>query len=88
MDFVIIKKLKEEFLQLYLFMFGEMELTLSIFLRLVEKENIKVIEDASESLGTFYKKGYLYDRKHTGTVGDIGCISFNGNKIITSGEEE
>lgn len=54
-------------------------------LKTCRKRNIKVIEDASESLGTFYKKGYLYDRKHTGTVGDIGCISFNGNKIITSG---
>ena len=42
--------------------------------------NIKVLEDASESLGTFYKNG-----KHTGTLGDIGIISFNGNKIITTG---
>ena len=46
--------------------------------------NIVVIEDASESLGTFYKESYIYG-KHTGCVGDIGCISFNGNKIITSG---
>ena len=46
--------------------------------------NIKVIEDASESLGTFYKDNYLAG-KHTGCIGDIGCISFNGNKIITSG---
>ena len=50
-------------------------------LKLCKKRNIKIIEDASESLGTFYKK----NKKHTGTVGDIGCISFNGNKIITSG---
>ena len=46
-------------------------------------KNIKVLEDASESLGTIYKKG-KYKNKHTGTIGDIGCISFNGNKIITS----
>lgn len=46
-----------------------------------KKRNIKVIEDASESLGTFYNK----KNKHTGTIGDLGVISFNGNKIITAG---
>jgi aminotransferase in exopolysaccharide biosynthesis len=40
---------------------------------------IQVIEDAAESLGSFYKN------KHTGTFGKIGVISFNGNKIITTG---
>ncbi len=54
-------------------------------LKACKKRNIKIVEDASESLGTFYKKKYLKNRKHTGTVGDVGCISFNGNKIITSG---
>jgi perosamine synthetase len=49
-----------------------------------EERNIAVIEDASESLGTFYKKG-KYKGKHTGTIGKLGCLSFNGNKIITSG---
>ena len=54
-------------------------------LRLIcRKKNIKIIEDASESLGTFYKNDNLR-KKHTGTIGDLGCISFNGNKIITSG---
>ena len=46
--------------------------------------NIAVVEDASESLGTFYKQG-KYSGKHTGTIGKLGCISFNGNKIITTG---
>ncbi len=41
--------------------------------------NIMVIEDAAESLGSFYKN------QHTGTFGDIGIISFNGNKTITTG---
>jgi dTDP-4-amino-4,6-dideoxygalactose transaminase len=41
--------------------------------------NIEVVEDAAESLGSFYKN------KHTGTFGKIGVLSFNGNKIITSG---
>jgi perosamine synthetase len=45
---------------------------------------IKIIEDASESLGTRYHPNY-FAGKHTGTVGDIGCFSFNGNKIITTG---
>ena len=45
--------------------------------------NIKIVEDASESLGTWYKKGK--NKFHTGTLGFIGCLSFNGNKIITTG---
>lgn len=40
--------------------------------------NVTVIEDAAESLGT------LYRGKHTGTFGDFGVFSFNGNKIITT----
>lgn len=41
--------------------------------------NIVLIEDAAESLGSYYKG------KHTGTFGKFGTFSFNGNKIITSG---
>jgi len=41
--------------------------------------NLVLIEDAAESLGSFYKG------RHTGTVGAIGTLSFNGNKIITTG---
>jgi perosamine synthetase len=40
---------------------------------------IVLVEDSAESLGSFY------DSQHTGTFGDLGVISFNGNKIITSG---
>jgi aminotransferase in exopolysaccharide biosynthesis len=46
--------------------------------------NIKIVEDATESLGTFYVN-QNQEKKHTGTLGDIGCFSFNGNKIITTG---
>ncbi|MEN2258105.1 aminotransferase class I/II-fold pyridoxal phosphate-dependent enzyme [Paraclostridium benzoelyticum] len=42
------------------------------------KYNTPIIEDAAESLGTTYKG------IHTGTIGDIGIYSFNGNKIITT----
>lgn len=48
------------------------------------ERNIKIIEDASESLGTRYKAEMLSGR-HSGTVGDFGCLSFNGNKIMTTG---
>ncbi len=41
--------------------------------------NIPVIEDAAESLGSYYKN------KHTGTFGLLGVFSFNGNKTVTSG---
>jgi len=51
---------------------------------LCHDRKISIIEDASESLGSFYNNGKFID-KHTGTVGKFGCISFNGNKIITAG---
>ncbi len=41
--------------------------------------HIELVEDAAESLGSFYKN------KHTGTFGKVGIFSFNGNKIITAG---
>lgn len=48
-------------------------------LKICKKYNLKMIEDASEALGSFYKK------KHAGTFGELGVISFNGNKIVTTG---
>lgn len=48
-------------------------------IHIAKKFNLEVIEDAAESLGSFYKG------KHTGTFGKIGTLSFNGNKIITTG---
>ena len=53
-------------------------------LPICQERNIKVIEDATESLGSFYSKGN-YSNKHAGTIGEIGVYSFNGNKIITTG---
>ena len=49
-----------------------------------ERYNIKVIEDATEALGTKYTEG-RYAGKYAGTIGDFGAYSFNGNKIITTG---
>ena len=48
-------------------------------LEIAREHGMTVIEDACESLGSKYKG------KMTGTLGDIGCLSFNGNKIITTG---
>jgi aminotransferase in exopolysaccharide biosynthesis len=53
-------------------------------LPLCRERNIKVIEDAAESIGTVYTAGVMKGR-HTGTVAELGCLSFNGNKIITTG---
>lgn len=44
-----------------------------------DEYKIALVEDAAESLGSYYKE------KHTGTFGRLGAFSFNGNKIITSG---
>ena len=48
-------------------------------MELTDKYKIPVIEDASESLGSYWKG------KHSGTFGTMGVFSFNGNKIITTG---
>ena len=47
--------------------------------KISKKYNLKIVEDAAEALGSYYKN------KHLGTFGHIGCLSFNGNKIITTG---
>ena len=47
--------------------------------KILKKYYIFLIEDAAESLGSFYKE------RHTGTFGQLGVFSFNGNKIITAG---
>ncbi|HBW21935.1 MAG: aminotransferase DegT [Elusimicrobia bacterium GWA2_56_46] len=51
---------------------------------LARKYGLKVIEDATESLGSSYTSG-VYENKFTGTIGDLGVYSFNGNKIVTTG---
>lgn len=48
-------------------------------LELAQRFGLKVVEDATESLGARYKG------RPTGTLGELGCFSFNGNKLITTG---
>ncbi len=48
-------------------------------LEICEDFNITMVEDAAESLGSFYSN------RHTGTFGLLGALSFNGNKTITTG---
>jgi dTDP-4-amino-4,6-dideoxygalactose transaminase len=48
------------------------------------KHGVHLIEDASEALGARWTEG-AYAGRHIGTVAKLGCFSFNGNKIITTG---
>lgn len=48
------------------------------------KYNLKIVEDATEALGSYYLEGE-YAGKYCGTIGDVGVYSFNANKIITTG---
>jgi dTDP-4-amino-4,6-dideoxygalactose transaminase len=52
---------------------------LSGLLAIAKDFNITLVEDAAESLGSYYHG------QHTGTFGELGALSFNGNKIITTG---
>lgn len=63
--------------------FGNMA-DMEAILPIAEKYNIRVVEDATEALGTYYTEGKFAGR-FAGTFGDFGCYSFNGNKIITTG---
>lgn len=51
---------------------------MDVIVQLCRTYNVALIEDAAESLGTYYKG------QHSGTFGDYGIYSFNGNKIITT----
>lgn len=57
---------------------------MSSIMEIAHTFNLKVIEDATEAIGTYYISG-KYKGNHAGTIGDIGIYSFNGNKIMTTG---
>lgn len=57
-------------------------------IQICSQYNIPIVEDAAESLGAGYTKSYPCSScagKQVGTCGIMGCFSFNGNKVITSG---
>lgn len=57
-------------------------------LDLCRRHGARLIEDAAEALGAGYHSSYPHPAcrdRQAGTIGDIGCFSFNGNKVITTG---
>ena len=56
---------------------------LSELLKISKSWGIPIIEDAAEALGSWFN--ISNKKKHCGLIGDLGVISFNGNKLITSG---
>lgn len=52
---------------------------ISELLKICKKFKLNILEDAAEALGSYYRG------KHVGTFGDVGILSFNGNKIVTTG---
>ena len=52
---------------------------LDVLSEVCRRYKLRMVEDAAESLGSFYKE------RHTGNWGDLSVISFNGNKIVTTG---
>ena len=63
--------------------FGNMADMVKI-MEIAEEFHLKVVEDATEAIGTRYTAG-KYAGEYAGTIGDFGAFSFNGNKIITTG---
>ena len=63
--------------------FGNMA-DMETIVEIANEYNIKIIEDATEAIGTYYVED-KYAGKYAGTIGDVGVYSFNGNKIITTG---
>ena len=49
-------------------------------MKIAKKYDLKIVEDCAHAIGT------LYEKKHVGTFGDIGVLSYYGNKTITCGE--
>ena len=63
--------------------FGNMT-NMERLIEIADKYKLKVVEDATEALGTYISRG-KYKGSFAGTIGDFGAYSFNGNKIITTG---
>lgn len=55
-------------------------------MEIAKSYELRVLEDAAQGMGVFYTNNSSGIMQHAGTIGDIGMISFYGNKTITSGE--
>ena len=75
----VIKKITSKTKAIIVVHYGGHAVDMDPILKIARHFNLKVIEDATESLGALYKN------KQTGSLADVGCFSFNGNKIITTG---
>ena len=86
-DYVLIHKASGKHVKavIVVHVFGNMA-DMEEIMQTAREFNLKVIEDATEALGTRYSSG-RYDGMYAGTIGDFGAYSFNGNKIITTGEK-
>ena len=73
------KKTKKEIKFLLLVHLNGLCCNMDLLVKVLKKYNIKLIEDAAEAFGSFYKN------KHLGTFGEVGIFSFNGNKVLTTG---
>ena len=73
------KETKKEIKYLLLVHLNGLCCDMSLLKKTLDKYNIKLIEDAAEAFGSYYKN------KHLGTFGEVGIFSFNGNKILTTG---
>ncbi len=73
------KKTKKKINFLLLVHLNGLSCDMDLLNKILKKHNIKLIEDAAEAFGSFYKK------KHLGTFGEAGVFSFNGNKVLTTG---
>lgn len=84
-DGVLINKLSGRVIKalLVVHVFGNMA-DMEAILETAQRYNLKVVEDATEAIGTYYTAG-KYSGKYAGTMGHVGVYSFNGNKIITTG---
>lgn len=58
---------------------------LAPLLAAADRYGVPVVEDASEAVGARYVGPGPLEGRHVGTLGRLGCFSFNGNKLITTG---
>lgn len=83
-NFLFNKRTKKKIVAIVIVhVFGNPVKDLSKLKTICSKYKIKIIEDAAESLGSYFVRNKK--KIHTGSVGDFSCFSFNANKVVTAG---